>query len=163
MGFGTGLNAWLTLKYVLENGITAEYHAVENYPVDTAMAAELHYTDDPLFMELHTAPWNEQVRITPSFVLTKTCGDLTGMEFGTVDGTGYGLVYFDAFAPDVQPELWTEEVFSKLYNAMALGGILVTYSAKGSVKQALRNAGFRVERLAGALGKRHMLRAVKDI
>ncbi len=143
--------------------MTVEYHAVELYPVEIATAASLGYTDDPMFIELHTAPWNECRQITPSFGLTKIERDLTDMEFGEWrPGGEYDIVYFDAFAPDVQPELWTEEIFSKLFEVMAENGVLVTYSARGSVKQALRKAGFRVERLPGALGKRHMLRALKQ-
>lgn len=157
VGFGSGLNAWLTLEYAERRGITVEYTGVELYPVDIATASRLTYTDDPLFMELHESPWEVPAPITSYFTLIKTGTDFAATEFNRT----FDIVYFDAFAPDTQPELWTADIFSKLHNAINPGGILVTYSAKGSVKRALREAGFEVERLPGALGKRHMLRAIK--
>lgn len=157
VGFGSGLNAWLTLEYAGGRGMTVEYTGVELYPVTIETARKLNYTDDPLFMALHESPWEEPSPIIPCFMLTKTGMDFAAMEFNRT----FDIVYFDAFSPDTQPELWTANVFSKLYGAINPGGILVTYSAKGSVKRALREAGFEVERLPGALGKRHMLRATK--
>ena len=159
IGFGSGLNAWLTLEYAGRLGITVQYTGVELYPVSTDAVRRLNYTDNPLYMALHECPWEMPVQITRCFTLTKMAADFAAMGFNST----FDIVYFDAFAPDTQPELWTVEIFSKLYCAINPGGILVTYSAKGSVKRALRAAGFEVERLPGALGKRHMLRAIKKI
>lgn len=157
MGFGSGLNAWLTLDYACSHEIRIEYTTVELYPVEVSVAAMLGYTDDPLFMRLHTAPRDTAADVTECFRICKKEADFEDMELeGPVD-----LVFFDAFAPDVQPGLWTRERFAGLWHAMSPGGVLVTYSAKGAVKRNLRDAGFEVSRLPGALGKRHMLRAVK--
>lgn len=157
MGFGSGLNAWLTLDYARTSSIDIEYSAVEKYPVKRSVAGLLDYTDDPLFAELHKAPWGVRSRITDNFSLLKTECGLESMVF---DAT-FDLVYYDAFAPESQPELWTAEIFRRFFVSLADGGLLVTYSAKGSVKQALRDAGFQVRRRQGALGKRHMVVAVK--
>lgn len=160
VGFGSGLNAWLSLRYGEEHALTIDYHAVERYPVDPDVAGQLGYTDDPRFVALHRAPWNEPVPITARFRLTKYDADLTAPD-GAWEAGDYDLVYFDAFAPDTQPELWSEALFRRIHARLAAGGVLVTYSAKGCVKQALRAAGFEVHRLPGALGKHHMVRAVK--
>lgn len=162
MGFGSGLNALLTLKRARERGKTVDYRAAELYPVDPKTAAQLNYTaeNDPLrdaFLTMHASPWETPVQIDSHFRLTKQQKSLPEIEFDTI----FDVVYFDAFAPDTQPELWTAEIFRKLYEQTAPGGILVTYSAKGTVKEALRAAGYEVGRLPGALGKRHMLRAEK--
>lgn len=159
VGFGAGLNAWLTLTEAAIQGRRVEYTAVELHPVPADIAAALGYTDEGRFMEMHRSPWGEAAEISEGFRLLKLASDLAVTEFSGI----FDLVYFDAFAPDTQPELWTEAVFGRIYGAMAAGGTLVTYSAKGSVKRALRAAGFAVERLPGAPGKRHMLRAVKNI
>ena len=156
-GFGSGLNALLTLWYAEENGLHIDYHTVELYPIDIPTAGRLGYTDKKEFMQLHKAQWGSETRITDFFTITKSETDLADGEFGD----GFDLVYFDAFSPDTQPELWSEEMFRKIYGCMTEGGVLVTYSAKGDVKRALRNAGFEVHRLQGALGKRHMLKATK--
>lgn len=157
VGFGTGLNAWLTLEHARHSGRKIDYHTVELYPVSLKTAASLGYTDDPLFMRLHECHWGEKTDIIPGFALTKLEADLGEVEFSAK----FDLIYFDAFAPDAQPEMWTPKVFSWLNGEMARGGVLVTYSAKGTVKRALRAAGFEVKRIQGALGKRHMVRAVK--
>jgi tRNA U34 5-methylaminomethyl-2-thiouridine-forming methyltransferase MnmC len=195
MGFGTGLNAWLTLKEAesmaeraAEGGVEAErasvtvdYTAVELHPVPEAVAARLNYTDDPRFEAMHAAPWerigepkaDEPTRIDDRFSLRKIHGDLaeilTSAEKPAAanrpsdSSHGYEVIYYDAFAPDAQPELWTEAIFAQIFEATAPGGVLVTYCSKGDVKRALRAAGFEVERLPGAMGKRHMLRATKNI
>lgn len=164
LGFGTGLNALLTLMHPLE-GKRVFYHAIEKYPLDSALTMAINHPEfipdaqgRSLFFQLHNAPWEQETEIGASFTLLKTQLDL--LEFRPPD-THYDLVYFDAFSPAVQPELWTTEVFARLFAAMRLGSKLVTYSARGSVKQALRAAGFVVERLPGPAGKRHVLRAGK--
>ncbi len=176
MGFGTGLNAWLTLEEAEALGRSVEYVAVEKHPVALEVVAGLGYTDDPRFERMHAAPWGEWMEVEGAekagvgqgFRLLKLAGDVAQVVLGA-DGTGgtggegkgFDVVYWDAFAPDTQPELWTEEIFRRVAEAMTEGGVLVTYSAKGSVRRALAAAGFRVERLPGALGKRHMTKATK--
>ena len=159
-GFGSGLNAWMSLRYGREHAVRIDYRAVERYPVDAETACGLGYTDDPLFGAMHRCAWEEPHTLVEGFTLTKYAADLTHPG-GAWESKGYDLVYYDAFAPDTQPELWTEALFRRLYDIIVPGGVLVTYSAKGTVKQALRAAGFTVCRLAGAPGKRHMLRAAK--
>lgn len=160
VGFGSGLNAWQSLCYGKENGIIIDYTAIELYPVEPDTVVALGYTLNPLFLEMHAAPWGGKHILTDDFCITKYNADLTA-EDSAWSNRVYDIIYFDAFAPDTQPEMWSAEVFGKLYEVLDNGGILVTYSAKGSVKQALREAGFIVRRLPGALGKRHMLRAEK--
>ncbi|MCC8063351.1 MAG: tRNA (5-methylaminomethyl-2-thiouridine)(34)-methyltransferase MnmD [Rikenellaceae bacterium] len=165
MGFGTGLNCWLT--YCRATGakipIRVDYRAVELYPIGEADAGRLNYTEDPAFSELHRSPWDGEVHaISDCFLLAKYRADLSAFDFGSLAGH-FDVVYFDAFAPDAQPELWSEEVMRKMYSILKPGGTLVTYSSKGSVKCALRSAGFEVTRLPGALGKRHMVQAVKPL
>ena len=162
MGFGSGLNALLTLNRARELDKTVDYHAVELFPVSWETVEKLEYIhpDDPdynAFQDMHSAIWDAPVEITPYFTLQKRAGSLHEIDFDTI----FDVIYFDAFAPDTQPELWTGVVFRKLYEHTAPCGILVTYSAKGSVKEALRTAGYEVKRLQGALGKRHMIRAEK--
>ncbi len=156
-GFGSGLNAWLTLLEAERSARRVEYTAVELYPLRPETVSKLGYTDDDRFLGMHRAAWGCSVEITPFFRLEKRNVDLAHAEFGGP----YDVVYFDAFAPDVQPELWSETVFGRIHAAMAVGGVLVTFSAKGTVKRALRAVGFEVVRLAGATGKRHMVRALK--
>ncbi len=156
-GFGSGLNAWLTARRARELNISITYCGIELYPVSEEVWMSLEYAADPLFRALHEVPWKEATRIAEGFVLEKRAKDLGITDF---DAT-FDLIYMDAFAPDTQPELWTQAVFEKLFEATAPTGMLVTYCAKGDVKRALRAAGYEVQQLAGALGKRHMLRACK--
>ncbi|MCD8072555.1 MAG: tRNA (5-methylaminomethyl-2-thiouridine)(34)-methyltransferase MnmD [Alistipes sp.] len=156
-GFGSGLNAWLTAKYARQAGREIEYMAVELHPVDPAIFVGSAFPDDELFGAIHSAEWGAARKIGGNFTITKLCGDLAGMVFDAK----FDLIYFDMFAPDTAPHLWSDELFGKLAAARNPGAALVTYSAKGDVKRALRAAGLQVKRLAGAPGKRHMLRAVK--
>lgn len=162
MGFGSGLNAVLTYEEALKTGVTVHYTSVELYPLSLSTVDKLNYFNDnatlrDIFMRMHEAAWNEDVELSPNFILHKVEGSL----LDTVLYPTYDLVYFDAFAPDTQCDLWSEAVFTQLHGAMSDGGILVTYCAKGDVKRGLRGAGFSVERLQGALGKRHMVRAIR--
>lgn len=162
IGFGTGLNCYLTLERAAELGVTVEYNALELYPIDIETASELNYSTKELFTELHLAIWDEPVDMTPTFTLTKYRTDITTFDFASNIIPTVDLIYFDAFAPDLQPELWSIEIMRKIFDISSPGAILTTYTAKGVVKQALRTAGFRVERLEGALGKRHSIRAIKE-
>lgn len=155
MGFGTGLNALLTL---LESPLPVHYVAVEAFPISLAQMSDLAYGtklgSPDLFEALHTAAWNRPVQLTPTFTLEKW--QLTLEEFpGTEE---IDLVYWDAFDPKAQPELWTEEVFRRVAGWARGPALLTTYSAKGDVRRALLAAGWLVEKLPGPPGKREMLR-----
>jgi tRNA U34 5-methylaminomethyl-2-thiouridine-forming methyltransferase MnmC len=161
MGFGTGLNAWLTLLEAERAGREVEYTALELYPVPPEVAAQLGYSGDERFMALHTSAWGEWSEPSDGFRLRKMHGAAAEIFAEPNLLSNFDLIYWDAFAPDTQPDLWTAELFARVFEATAPGGILVTYSSKGDVRRALKTAGFTVERLPGALGKRHMVRAVR--
>ncbi len=160
IGFGTGLNALLT--YFAAKSRRISYTGIEAYPLSEELLAELNYAQQisepsahKIFQQLHQASWNKAVQISPTFTLIKYQGLL--QEFNT---TGhYDLIYFDAFAPDTQPELWTKVVFTQLFGMTKPGAILTTYSVKGTVRRYLIEAGFEVEKIPGPPGKRSMLRA----
>lgn len=162
IGFGTGLNALITCLEANKRDLEVEYSAVEAYPVSAEEVRSLNYTSsfpeedlEPIFELLHRARWGERTSITASFQLYKK-----QQFFSEIDEEErHDLIFFDAFGPRVQPELWTEEMFARMYAALSKGGILVTYSAKGSVRRAMEAVGFTVERLPGPPGKREMLRA----
>lgn len=164
IGFGTGLNALITLLETKKQQLRVDYVGVEAFPVAGAEVDQLAYTTTlaahhlhPFFTQMHRCPWEEKKIITPEFSLTKQNKD-----FRTIRDTNrFHLIYFDAFSARVQPELWTEDVFASMYNALQPQGILVTYAAKGSVRRALQQVGFAVERLPGPPGKREMIRATK--
>ncbi|TRX66513.1 tRNA (5-methylaminomethyl-2-thiouridine)(34)-methyltransferase MnmD [Carboxylicivirga sp. M1479] len=159
IGLGTGLNAFLSALH--QAGKTIFYHALEKYPLTQEAALELNFAEDKknkeLFNQLHQLSWNTPETLKSNFTLLKEESDLTTITF---DRT-YDLVYFDAFAPEVQPEMWSEAIFKKIYDAMNKNGILTTYCAKGVVRRTMQAIGFTVERLPGPKGKREMLRATK--
>jgi tRNA U34 5-methylaminomethyl-2-thiouridine-forming methyltransferase MnmC len=158
IGFGTGLNAFLTVLAAGESCRQVHYTAIERYPLSQDMAAKLTYGNYPLFRSLHKAAWNTEVTLTPSFTLYKIEGDFTSYIFPAT----YDVIYFDAFAPDKQPDMWTQQLFGYLYDKMNVSGILTTYCAKGIIRRMLQDTGFMVERLPGPPGgKREMLRARK--
>ena len=154
-GFGTGLNAWLTLQQADKLQRHTRYEAIELYPIDEKTVSEL--SDNGIFRRLHSAVWEQPVEITPCFVLHKRKSDLLQTAFNCK----FDVVYFDAFSPAVQPEMWNSAIFANIYRAMNPGAILTTYCAKGEVRRTLQNTGFVVERLPGPTGKREMLRAKK--
>jgi tRNA U34 5-methylaminomethyl-2-thiouridine-forming methyltransferase MnmC len=165
IGFGTGLNAWLTLLECTKTRSHAYYHSLEPFPLSSSIYSQLNYTEiitdqQPkyLFLSLHETAWNSNITLNEFFNIKKQNQKL---EETILQNDFYDLVYYDAFSPAVQPELWTAAIFEKIYKAMRLNGILVTYSAKGSVRRNLKEAGFQVERLPGPKGKREMIRAVK--
>jgi tRNA U34 5-methylaminomethyl-2-thiouridine-forming methyltransferase MnmC len=163
-GFGTGLNALLTALYAEDHKITVSYTALEKYPLTTALIRQLNYgtltgsRGEKILEELHESPWGEPTQISDWFTLNKIQMDLTseGPE-GLFD-----LVYYDAFGPDKQPEMWSEEVLSRIAAVTHEGSLFVTYSAKGDLKRMLRTLGFEVKLLPGPPGKRVMTRAVKQ-
>lgn len=161
IGFGTGLNALLTLEAAGQEKRPVHYTGIELYPLTWEEVNALGYSDNPSFERLHTAPWEEDVEISPYFTLRKIKGDAN-----TVINSSFSpsVVYFDAFAPEKQPEMWNEQLFRSLYVTMNTGGILTTYCAKGVIRRLLQAVGFRVERLPGPPGgKREILRATKVI
>ena len=163
MGFGTGLNALLSLIAAVENKKQVHYTAVELFPIPSSIASQLNYPsllgNEELktpFMALHNCDWGREVNISPYFTLQKLNVSLPDMPPGKFD-----LVYFDAFAPAAQPELWTRQVFRMMYENMNQKAVLVTYCAKGEVRRAMQSSGFIVDKLPGPSGKREMMRARK--
>lgn len=162
IGFGTGLNAWLTCLHTQQTLTPTRYTSLETFPLPADIWKQLTYATTPdalaVFHALHQAPWEDEVTITPHFILIKR--QIAVQEI-TLPDDSCDLIYFDAFAPNKQPEMWELPVFQKLYRALAAGGVLVTYCAKGQVKRDLRATGFVVEALQGPPGKREMIRAIK--
>ncbi len=165
VGLGTGLNALLTLMRSTEAGCGISYLALEPYPLTSGEAEALNFHEMmgermpvKAFNRMHDLPFSRKEKIFPGFVFEKWSHKVHD---APLPSEAFDLVYFDAFGPQVQPELWTETVFSKVFAAMKKGGLLTTYSAKGSVKRALKSGGFRLEHPAGPKGKREMTRALK--
>ncbi|MBD5217937.1 MAG: tRNA (5-methylaminomethyl-2-thiouridine)(34)-methyltransferase MnmD [Bacteroidales bacterium] len=164
VGFGSGLNAAVTASAASEAEIPTEYYSAELYPLPTETAALISKSipEEYLkaFAEVNHALWNERIQINPFFMLMKMEANLLTMTLpADIDA-----VYFDAFAPEKQPEMWDEAIFRRLYAAMRPGGILTTYCAKGNIRRMLRQIGFLTERLPGPPGgKREILRASKPI
>ena len=164
IGFGTGLNALLKLMHAEKSSVNLLYEGVEAYPVSSEELAQLNYLEaadaqafEAVFEKMHQLPWEQTEIITEAFQLKKRKQTFETLE----DQDQHNLIYFDAFGARVQPELWEEPIFQKMFNALKPGGVLVTYAAKGSVRRAMQAVGFKVERLPGPPGKREMLRAVK--
>lgn len=163
VGFGTGLNAFLASHYAEKHRQKLIYTALELYPLPLAEAEKLNYPQvaglsPEIFSRLHTCAWESTIKIRPFFFLKKLQTDLLQAGF---EAESFDLVFFDAFAPDVQPEMWSADVFARIFFWLSPKGLLTTYSAKGIVKQALRKAGFEVKRLSGPPGKHHILNAKK--
>ena len=164
IGFGTGLNALITYKEGEDRNLDIHYTGVEAYPVTMEEVRALNYIQlleaphlQEVFVELHTTPWNTPNTISKTFHLIKQKKQFAEIK----EEAMFDLVYFDAFGARVQPELWTVPMFNRMFNALKPRGVLVTYSAKGSVRRAMEAVGFNVERLPGPPGKREMLRARK--
>lgn len=165
MGFGTGLNALTTLIEAEKHQVPIQYVGVEAYPISDKEVLQLDYdnlfqefSSNNLYKTIHRCSWENLHDITSFFTLKKQ----QKFFHEIVDKNAYNLIYFDAFGPRVQPDLWTESMFEIMFNALRNNGVLVTYSAKGSVRRAMQAVGFVVERLSGPPGKREMLRATKD-
>ena len=161
MGFGTGLNAFLTAIEAIEKGIKVYYEAIEQFPVSKEEVGELNYTGllryESLFRGIHQCTWNEESKLNEYFTLTKSTGDL--INYST--NQSFHIIYYDAFAPTAQPELWSEDIFRKLHSMLFEGGALVTYCSRGSVRRAMQAAGFVVDKIPGPPGKREMVRAIR--
>ena len=164
IGFGTGLNCLITLIEAQKRKLSIAYTGVEAYPVTLEELQELNYISElkadafePQFQKMHASTWSESITLADNFSLRKQQKDFMQID----DIAAFNLIYFDAFGARVQPELWTETIFEKMFAAVKPNGVLVTYAAKGSVRRAMLAVGFEVERLPGPPGKREMLRATK--
>ncbi len=163
IGFGTGLNALLTLIETSKLEISCEYTAIEAYPLAEDIYNNLNYQEllniqDDLFLKIHQCEWNKNINISKNFNLQKKYCQAQKMILAS---NHFDLVYFDAFAPDIQPEMWDREIFENIFLSMKKGAILTTYSTKGEVKRKLKEIGFAIEKLKGPKGKREILRAEK--
>ena len=196
VGFGTGLNALLAMRWAEEHRVHVHFTTLETHVLPMEVVQQLNYSDADLsewpmfersreqipsqqnpvpergstaltnrrgqnmrerFLLMHSCPWNEDIVITPHFTLHKALREVQT----EVSQEQFDVVFFDAFGPPTQPEMWTPDIFTRMFNALRLGGILVTYCAKGQVRRDMQAVGFTVERLPGPPGKREMLRATK--
>jgi tRNA U34 5-methylaminomethyl-2-thiouridine-forming methyltransferase MnmC len=165
IGFGTGLNCFITYLEAKKNEQAINYVGVEAYPIPMEEALQMNYVNEinpaenTVFKQLHEYRWEQQNAITDIFTLTKRQQFFQDIN----DSNAFDLIYFDAFGFRVQPELWSEEIFAKMFTTLKPNGILVTYACRTSIKNAMLSAGFSVEKLPGAPGKREMLRATKAL
>lgn len=164
IGFGTGLNAFITFLEAKKLSQTINYTGVEAYPISVDEISSMNYVSEldaenekSIFDKMHTCDWGQKNILTSEFSLTKR-----KQFFETIDDVAqFDLIYFDAFGYRVQPELWSTAIFQRMYDALKPNGILVTYAARGVVKRSLIEVGFTVEKLEGPPGKREMFRALK--
>lgn len=162
MGFGTGLNAYMSYLEAERLNLQLHYTAVEAYPIVAEQWKSLNYAeqlqkDTATFQRFHSSPWNEAQQIGEHFTLLKLQERFENLTFEPQ----FDAIYYDTFAPDTQPELWEQALFQSMYDALLPDGILVTYCAKGVVKRTLKSVGFEIEALKGPPGKREMTRAIK--
>lgn len=165
IGFGTGLNAYMTLLEATKRNLNIQYTAIEAYPISYQQANDLNYSEllkkeayQSLFLKMHADNWEELQQLTDHFQFIKFQKKFEDLTFENQ----FDIIYFDAFAPNSQPELWEADVLSIMYKALKKEGVLVTYCAKGVVKRTLKAIGFQIEALKGPPGKREMTRAIKS-
>ena len=164
IGFGTGLNAFITFLESKKIGLTVDYVGIDAYPISHQEVKQMNYvselkaeSDEAIFEKMHCCDWEEKICLTTDFDLTKRKQFFH--EIKHIDK--FDLIYFDAFGYRVQPELWTLEIFKIMYKALKQKGVLVTYAARSIIKKNMLEAGFAVEKLQGPPGKREMFRATK--
>lgn len=164
IGFGTGLNAFITYLEAKKTSQKIDYVGVEAYPVKEEEALQMNYVSElnasdekDVFEKMHQISWEDKHAISNHFSLTKRKQFFQDIS----DVDSFDLIYFDAFGFRVQPELWSLEIFQKMYAALKPNGVLVTYACRSSIKNAMLECGFKVEKLPGAPGKREMLRGTK--
>jgi tRNA U34 5-methylaminomethyl-2-thiouridine-forming methyltransferase MnmC len=164
IGFGTALNTFITFLESQKSLQTIDYVGVEAYPISAEEVLQMNYVSEldaekerPIFELIHQSNWEEKNVISSNFTLTKRKQFFDEIS----DENQFDLIYFDAFGYRVQPELWSTEIFEKMYKALKVNGVLVTYAARGVVKRSMIEVGFTVEKLAGPPGKREMFRATK--
>jgi tRNA U34 5-methylaminomethyl-2-thiouridine-forming methyltransferase MnmC len=164
VGFGTGLNALLTMLHRQEKII--HYYSLEKYPLTAEEYSQLNYTENcspeiqAHFLQMHNSAWGKPIEIVPGFELTKLTCDLRTVDLTALPA--FDLVYFDAFAPGKQPDLWTDAIFQKISRQCKPGAIITTYCAKGDIRRSLQKNGFAMQRVPGPPGKRQMLYGEKD-
>ena len=167
IGFGTGLNAFLTYAYSNLQKLKVNYITVEKYPLTAEEYKKLNYPDSifpefkDVFEQIHSTCWNVPTDISSHFKLQKIHADLLSFSFENFPH--FDLVYYDAFAPGKQPEMWTDEIISKVSSSVTTNGIVVTYCAKGSVRRSFSSAGFAMSRLPGPIGKKEILQGKKTL
>lgn len=165
IGFGTGLNAYLTFAFADLRKLNINYFSIEKYPLPEIDYLKLNYPSKifpeyaHVFEKMHRTKWDSVVKISPEFSLQKVHADLLTFEFNCLPQ--FDLVYYDAFAPGKQPEMWTDNIIQKVASTVKKDGILITYCAKGSVRRAFSAAGFLMERIPGPTGKKEILRGKK--
>lgn len=163
IGFGTGLNCILTYRDAQTSKKSITYHSVELYPISKDEFDELNYCNiigveyQNVFQKMHSSPWGIETQVDDFFYLKKIQNNLLDVHFDS----SYDLIYFDAFAPGKQPEMWTYDIFKNISDSTKSGGILTTYCAKGEVRRILKSVGFDVVRTDGPPGKREMIIATK--
>jgi len=164
IGFGTGLNAVLTYTEALKAMKKVNFYTIEKYPLIKEEWEKLNYfklipgVNKKLFRIFHDSEWEKWIEINDHFKLFKTRRDIKTFQ----PDRQYDLVYFDAFAPDIQPELWSESIFHKIYQSMNMNGVIVTYSVKGSVQRAMKSTGIKIIKCPGPKGKREILKGIKE-
>ena len=162
VGFGTGLNALLSFLYSKNKKIRIDYQTIEKFPLEKSDYSTLNFSEllnikKNIFTNLHKSKWESKSEISDLFSITKYAKDLNNFNHKCY----YDLIYFDAFSPEKQPELWSENIFKSLYNNLNYNGILITYCAKGAIKRKLKKIGFQVFALPGPNGKREITQARK--
>ncbi len=164
VGFGTGLNACLTAIELIHSDCVVEYLGIEAFPLEKEIYFKLNYGEQlgtlfkQFFRTIHEGEWEQLLSVHPKFMLKKTANTIQEIQLDAY----YDVIYFDAFAPEKQEEMWGEAVFQKLFDCLYEGGILVTYCVKGVIRRRLQSIGFKIEKLPGPVGgKREMLRARK--
>jgi tRNA U34 5-methylaminomethyl-2-thiouridine-forming methyltransferase MnmC len=166
MGFGTGLNALVTKQFAQNNNLKIDYSAIEAFPLSWDECKPLNYLEQlnaldlaAFFQFIHQVEWNKKTAIDEQFSLHKIHAKIEDVSLNET----FDLIYFDAFGPRAQNDMWTKEIFQKLYNATTNNGVFVTYCSKGQVRRDLESVGYKLERLQGPPGKREMLRGIKHI
>lgn len=164
MGFGTGLNALVSLNEAMRSQTRVNFDTIEKYPITLEEINALNFEElnkleyANYFKKLHEAEWGNNASISPFFNLHKRHEDIVTADLTT---SFYDLIYFDAFGPSTQADLWTETIMSKMFQTLKSGGVLVTYCAQGQFKRNLKAVGFEIENLPGPAGKREITRAIK--
>ncbi len=157
-GLGSALNAIMSNDYAALNNKVIHYYGIEKYPLIEEEYSKMNFENSQSFLKIHKAEWESEQQINGNFYITKVKADFAeaSLPINTFD-----VVYFDAFAPDVQAHLWTKEIFEKTYAAMKQGSVLTTYTVKGVIRRLLKEVGFEVEKIPGPIGKREITRAWK--
>lgn len=165
VGFGTGLNCILTAIEAEKHKRTTRYYSIENFPLNRSLIEQLNHVslfsepEKRIFNTIHSCQWNKMNQISEHFFLHKIHSRIQDFDISPLKK--FDLVYFDAFGPDKQPEMWTPRIFTSLFKQCSGGAVFVTYSAKGEIRRQLTKTGFEMERLPGPPGKKQMLRGIK--